>query len=314
MVQGISATIAAVLVVAGVASGQLPIPIPIGPPPEPPVAPPPPDNPPPPPGPTSDPDGFPDVGKARFVDLGSGSTSALWGSVDCASRDRVTVVNRGGDPSARADGKSQGPDRFRRLRVLDGDDFYGERCELGLNDHFKSPTALYHEGERLITYISLKLSKKFPIRRDQWQVVMQMKQTQPADNGGGIPALALHVYDGRWRLVDQQSELWSAPATTNRWTRLSFDVTYSDSPTEGAIRVAADLNGDGDAHDTDERSRRIEIATLKTEGAGTDGDGIVQGTAIPSHLRAGIYHEPGYRCSRYRCSIGVDNVGVYEPD
>jgi len=314
MVQGLLAAIASVLVFAGVASGQIPIPIPIVPSPDSPTAPPPPENPPPPPGPSSDPDGFPDVGDARFIDTASGSVNALWGSRDCASRDRVTVVNRGGDPSALADGKSQGADRFRRLRVLDGDDFYGERCEVGLNDHRSSPTALYREGDRLITYISVKLSKKFPAEGDRWQVVMQMKQSQPSDSGGGRPTLALHVYDGRWHLVDEQSELWSAPATTNRWTRLSFDVTYSGSPTGGAIRVAADLNGDGDAHDEDERSRRIEVATLKTEGAGTDSDGIVEGAAIPSHLRTGVYHDPGYRCSGYRCSIGIDNVGVYEPD
>ena len=312
MLSSLLAATASILLLAGL--GPIPIPIPIVPPSEPPEAPPPPDNPPPPPGPSPDPDGFPDVGKAYFVDTGNGSVNERWGSTDCVNRDRIASVKRGGDAGPRADGKLEGTHRFRRLRVLDGDDFYGERCEIGLNDHRRGPTALYREGDRLITYISLKLSKKFPLERDLWQVVMQMKQTQPSDNGGGTPILALLAQDGRWRLIDQRSELWSAPARANRWTRFSFDVTYSDAPTEGAIRVAADLNADGDAHDTDERSRKIKIATLKTEGTGTDDDGIVQGTAIPSHLRAGVYHEPSYRCSRYKCSIGVDNVGVYEPD
>ena len=32
---------------------------------------------------------------------------------------------------------------------------------------------------------------------------------------------------------------------------------------------------------------------------------------VPSHLRLGVYHDPSYRCHGYRCSIGVDNVGIY---
>ena len=38
--------------------------------------------------------------------------------------------------------------------MLDGDDFSGERCELGENDWRDGPTAFYREGEHRMTYVS----------------------------------------------------------------------------------------------------------------------------------------------------------------
>lgn len=256
-------------------------------------------------------DGFPEVGDARFVDSGEGRPEDLWGGIACARRDRVELAKQGGAAGPRPDDQPVAPG-FRRLRVLDGDDSSGERCELGLNDHFSSPVALYREGEHLVTFASLKLSSGFPLSRPAWQVIMQMKQSQPADRGGGIPVLALHAYDGRWRLVSRDRELWSGPATANSWTRFALDVKYSPDPDSGSVQLSADLNGDGDALDGGEKSRKLGLATLKVEGAGSSEDGLEQGAAIPSHLRAGLYHNPVYRCARYRCSVGIDDVAVYE--
>jgi Polysaccharide lyase len=175
---------------------------------------------------------------------------------------------------------------------------------------------LYLDGTRKITFLSVRLSPRFPLERRVWQSVMQMKQSQPADAGGGRPMLSLQAYDGRWRLRSgarpvARSEIWSAPATPGRWVRFAFDVTYSADPAVGRVRVAADLNGDGDFGDRDELGRTRRLATLKLEGPGTDTDGLGEGDAIPSHLRVGIYHDPSFRCHRYKCSVGVDNVGVY---
>ena len=279
----------------------------------PPLFPPAPEDPPEDPG-----SGFPKVGAALFVDGGgSASPRTLWGSVDCQRPARVRLARAEGDPTTLADGQPQDSAGFRRLRVVDGDDFSGERCELGLNDHRSSPVALYREGTRRITYLSLKLGKRFPLRRDAWQVVMQMKQSQPADTGGGIPVLALHADSGRWRLQQAGSDfdggVWTAPASPGQWVRFAFDVTYSTDPERGAVQVSVDLNGDGDALDRGERGGRIELQTLKVEGPGASDDGLAQGDSIPSHLRVGIYHNPSYRCRGSKCSLGVDNVGVYEP-
>jgi hypothetical protein len=206
--------------------------------------------------------------------------------------------------------------------VLDGDDYYGERCELGLNDWRSSPVALYHEGERLLTFASFKLPSQFPLDTPAWQVVMQMKQTEPTDGAGfPTPVLALHAFNGRWRLYHTgggnrgpgDEQVWSAPAKTDRWVRFAFNVLYSADPSRGSVRIWVDRNGDGDALDPHERSRRFALQTLGREQPGTSADGLVAGASIPSHLRIGIYHNPAYRCERNRCSIGIDNVGVYEP-
>ena len=267
-------------------------------------------------------DGFPEVGEPRFEDVGwPGDVAASWGSVDCERLARVRQRGTGGDPHLRADGEPQGADGFRRLRVRDGDDFYGERCELGRNDHRDSPVALYREGERLITFASFRLHAGFPVHRDSWQAVMQMKQSQPSNAGGGTPVLALHAADGRWRLQHtgrvgpefRHGPIWSAPARTATWVRFAFDVVYSVDPSVGSVQIRADLNGDGDVLDDGEVSRRFHLQTLKRETAGSSSDGLSRGDPIPSHLRVGIYHDDSYRCRRYRCSIDIDNVGVYNP-
>jgi Polysaccharide lyase len=266
--------------------------------------------------------GWPKVGTARFLDVGTGGSAQLWGSVDCAQPTRVNRRGSGGDPQPRADLRPQGSDGYRRLKVEDGDNFYGERCELGKNDWPSSPVALYHEGEHLFTFASFWLPPQFPLHRRAWQVVMQMKQSQPS-NGPGFdtPVLSLHAYRDRWRVYHTgagyrapgPTQIWSAPAEAGAWVRFAFDVVYSDDPDVGSLRVYVDLDSDGDVLDPGERSRRFALQTLGREQPGTSTDGLAAGASIPSHLRIGIYHSPTYHCGGNRCSIGIDNVGVYEP-
>ena len=266
--------------------------------------------------------GFPAVGKRLFADFGSpGNVALRWGAISCADPTRVAFHGSGGDDHRRAEGSGQRAPGYWRLSVRDGDDVAGERCELGFNDSQRGPTALYHEGQRRITFISLRLRPRFPLHTHAWQVVMQMKQSQPSDGGGGTPVLELDAYDGRWRLghtgkaisAGDDSELWSAPARHNQWVRFAFNVRYSADPRIGTLRVFADLNGDGDARDAHERSEQIRLATLKREEPGDDSDGYATGDPLPSHLRVGIYHDSVYRCQGSECAIDVDNVGVYQP-
>jgi hypothetical protein len=146
---------------------------------------------------------------------------------------------------------------------------------------------------------------------------MQMKQSQPADAGGGSPVLALHVADGRWRLLntagDDTTTVWSARAKARRWTRFAFDVTYSTDPSVGSMRIYVDLDGDGDARSGRERSPLLHLQTLKPEGLGGTDDGLALGDAIPSHLRVGLYHDDEYDCELQKCAVDVDNVAVYRP-
>jgi hypothetical protein len=238
--------------------------------------------------------------------------NGIWGSTDCASASRHQHLGGGGDPHPTATGAPQGNDSFRRLTVLDGDDYYGERCELGRNNHTHGPTALYHEGERHITYFSLRLQENMPLSTSDWQVVMQMKQTNPAANGDGSPIIELDAKGNKWRLINAWNELWSTPAEHGEWTRFALDVRYSQDPNVGSIKVYVDLNGDGDASDSGEQSPTFHVPTLKreTEGGSPD-DGIAPGASIPGHLRVGPYHDPDIACpAPSGCSVDVDNVQV----
>lgn len=251
-----------------------------------------------------------------FEDTGAGNPASIWGSIDCQSDSRVQTLV-GGDPAQTALGASQASDGFRRMTAYDGDDYWGERCELGHNDNRNGPTAVYHEGDHKFTFASIRLPSSLPLGTNQWQVVMQMKQAQPAANGSGTPMLSLRAYNGRWALLQSNSsglssdnhEIWSAPASSEQWTRFAFDVHYSQDPSQGSITVYVDLNGDGDAADAGEKSARMDTYTLKREISGGGDDGIDVGESIPSHLRAGIYHSPTIDCPT-GCSVDIDNVQV----
>jgi hypothetical protein len=244
----------------------------------------------------------------------------IWGAIDCEDADRQSRVNQDGDAHVTATGAVQGDDAYRRLQVRDGDDFFGERCELGRNDHRHGPTALFREGDRRATFASYRLPEGYPLASERWQVVMQIKQSFPSDNSGGTPVLELEAKRDRWRLLQSNRpgrssasrELWSAPAERGVWTRFAFDVLYSKKKGKGLIRAYADLNDDGDAADAGERSPKIQTFTLKRETGGSRDDGLRLGEPIPSHLRAGIYHDPAIDCGESTCAVELDNVQVVD--
>ena len=243
-------------------------------------------------------------------DTGAGAAIDFWGQVDCADLSRHRRVPRGGDPHRTALGAPQHGRGFRRLTVLDGDDVFGERCELGANVR-DGPTAFYREGDRVATFVSLRLPPDFPLDDVAWQTVTQMKQTQPSDAGDGIPVLDLQARDSYWQVSSDRRVYWRFPIRRGVWTRFVFDVTYSTSRDRGLLQVSADLDGDGDVRDPGERTPVIRTATLKPETAGSTADGLAAGASIPSHLRAGVYHDPAVPCPPpLGCRIDVDNVQV----
>ena len=113
----------------------------------------------------------------------------FYGRMDCANASRHRQITSGGDPRPMAVGGSQGNSAYRRMTVIDGDDYYGERCELGLNDKY-GPMAFYHEGQRRVTYASFRLNDSFSLNSENWQGVMQIKQAQTSNGGGDPRALA----------------------------------------------------------------------------------------------------------------------------
>jgi hypothetical protein len=211
----------------------------------------------------------------------------LWGGILAVSSNRQQWFASGGP-----DG---GP--FRRLTVLDGDLFHGdsERAELGNSDYIRDSHGrlqtfyLYREGTRRVTSYWMRLPPNFPINTEDWQVVMQMKETDPATNVEGTPVIALQATQGQWELKQSSSSgpshdtrvLWRAPARVGIWTHVVVDATYSSDPSKGLFQITI-----GGA-----RSPVLHTYNLKKE-ISPPGPGLHVGESIPSHLRLGIYHDP----------------------
>jgi Polysaccharide lyase len=275
----------------------------------------------------------------------------LWGDYACVPR-QVGWVPAGGDRAPTVTGAPQANRAFRELTVMDGDDPNGdgERCELGTNSWTdgiagpRNPAGTfynYNEGDRRATYASIRLPSNFPIGTGEWQNGLQMKQSGPSNGSSGTPMLSLKIFRNRFRLFHTptysegpDTQLWSpdpgaTPRATPRagvWYRIAIDADYSKNPSVGWVKMYLDLNGDGDFDDPQEQSPAFSGSalggTLKTEPAPDPGNpdipgngadiGPPTGDPIPSHLRAGIYHNPVIACPG-GCSVDLDNVEVVAP-
>ena len=211
---------------------------------------------------------------------------SLWGDIDAVSPTRHQWFGSGGP-----DGGA-----FRRMTAQDGDLYHGdsERAELG-NSNYQTRSNgdlktffLYREGERRVTSYWMRLPANFPINTGKWQVVMQMKQSEPAENANGTPVIALQATDGKWLLKQSSSSgvsestrvLWSAPAVVGSWVPVVVDAVYSSDPSKGSFQITI-----GDVS-----SPVLRTYNLKKE-VSPPGPGLQVGDSIPSHLRLGIYHD-----------------------
>jgi hypothetical protein len=202
----------------------------------------------------------------------------LWGQLQAVSSSRYQQFDTGGPTNFPA---------YRKLTVQDGDDFFGERTELGANESrfgLGGPDGtffLYQPGTTATTRWFMRLPSSFPINTSNWQVVQQMKQTQPyvASDPPSSPILSVEARDGRWNLMTNGNVLWAGPtAKLGKWVKFIEVVTYSASAGHVQITIG------GTASPT------FDVPTLAT--ATQAGDGYAVGDPIPSHLRLGIYHNP----------------------
>jgi hypothetical protein len=157
---------------------------------------------------------------------------------------------------------------FRRFSVEIGDQYgtpppggtgdpdASDRTEVGRNNSTipvgqpGSTFMLFHEGDRYRTSFWMRVPTDFPAdtRSDEFQVLMQMKQTAGCTGGatGGTPVLALSAYQGQLifaRAVEvPQKILWSTTAAPllGGWHHYAFEVVYSTNPAIGQARVAVD--------------------------------------------------------------------------
>ncbi len=235
----------------------------------------------------------------------------FWGRLDCANSSRHQMISSDGDTHSTATGSSQGNSSYRRLTTVDGDDVWGERCELGDNWNTGKNT-FYHEGTRRVTFASIRIPDNSDVNNPNWRNVLQMKQAQPYTNSNPASIFELQARSGKWMVGSNWEEQWETTATQNTWTRFAFDITYSPNPSVGNFKVYVDLNNDSDFSDSGEQSPRIFKDTLRVEEGQGNPEGSTPGHSIPSTLRAGIYQNTNYSCPS-GCSVDIDNVQVVKP-
>jgi hypothetical protein len=196
-----------------------------------------------------------------------------WASWSCQNSSRFGEVS---SPVA------QGQKAYK-LTVQDGDNSWGERCELGHGNPTRSGFPVFHAGEDVWISFSVYLPDNYPINTRDWNVMFQIHQ----EGDGGCPPIAMHVEEGEWRLFNSSRpsyvldtvEKWHAPAERNRWTKFTIHMMNSGSDDKGFVELYSDLGGNG----MEQVMPRTYMHTMTVRS---------NGSPMTNHARIGIYRDP----------------------
>ena len=249
----------------------------------------------------------------RFkADAGTpGGWSREWAGVSCESDSRVTRVRR---PAA------QGR-RAYRVQVREGDDSYGERCELEMAntssrniDRVGGSRVLFHNGtESWIAQQIMLDARSYAFCGTECALdydgglVQQLKQTgacgTPANgivarNLPGVGVVLEHRNSAENDCGNAtMKSLWRVPVRRGAWIRILQHVRWSPDPGTGYIAtwingrpMAPSLAGTSKRVSRSGDEIRIHTWTLK-DGPGVDR--LKQCRSHPcAHLRSGVYRDP----------------------
>jgi hypothetical protein len=253
-------------------------------------------------------------------------TAGLWGSIEAVNSTRHVLTSTGGDSRPKADGVAQGNTAYRAMTVNDGDENLwanNARAQLGRNERgygentgtqTSGTFALFPEGARRLVFISMRFpSSNFVMNQPGFQTIINLKQTQPYGGNGSLPgnALEVNLKENQLQFDNFWARIWSTPAPPwDTWIRFAFDVTFSQDPAIGKIRIYVDRDGDGNFNDADEMSPEFTQQTLPTETLGptVNVSYLPIGTSIPTHMRVGIYNDgPNFYGTT---TVHLDNIQV----
>jgi hypothetical protein len=243
-----------------------------------------------------------------------GGWASEWADLSCASDSRVTRVKR---PVA------QGRLAYR-LRVRDGDESYGERCEIGMAntsssniDRVGGSRVLFHNGTESWIAQQIMLDPRVyafcgtecPFDYDGG-LVQQLKQTgscgTPANgivtrNLPGVGVVLEHRNSAENDCGNAtMKSLWRVPVRRGAWIRILQHVRWSPDPGTGYIAtwingrpVEPSLAGASKRITRTGDEVRIHTWTLK-DGPGVDR--LRQCRSHPcAHLRNGVYRDATVR-------------------
>jgi hypothetical protein len=196
-----------------------------------------------------------------------------WANYSCQDASRVAQVT---SPVAQGN-------KAYEITLRDGDDSYGERCELGQGNPTRTGFPIFQEGQERWVSFQVYLPDDYPIDTRDWNVIFQEKQL----GSMGTPALSMEVQNGRFILMNADSngvsggtvQKWSGPAVRNQWVKFTVHTKFSPDPSVGTVELFGDLDGQGEKLLLPE----IHTHTMKRDDAGV---------AVPSQARIGMYRNP----------------------
>jgi hypothetical protein len=195
-----------------------------------------------------------------------------WANYSCADASRVQQV----------DSAVQGRHAYQ-LEVRDGDNAYGERCEIGMANPGRAGFPIFREGDERWISFQMYLPDDYPIETPDWNLFFQIHQ----QGDGGCPPIAMGVRNGQFKLwksvrntyVLDTAEMWSAPAQRNRWVKFTLHIKNSADPNVGFVELFGDIDGQG-------MKTLLERTATHTMTKTAAGDSMI------NHARVGIYRNP----------------------
>jgi polysaccharide lyase-like protein len=194
-----------------------------------------------------------------------------WANYSCARARRISRVAPG------ASGRYA-----YRVRLNDGDNSYGERCEMAMGAPTRRGFPLFRKNTKSWIAYQVLIPPRWPGTGWQYNEITQFKSVN--DLCG--PPLSLHVEQGRMLLFKSANNrssctgwpIWSARMRFGRWIKLLYHVRWSSNPRRGWVELFGSLNGER-VHRLMKRRRTF---TMKKDG---------RGRTRPVSARLGIYRD-----------------------
>ncbi len=237
------------------------------------------------------------IGQERWRAAADAPWDQEWADYSCQNATRFTqYTNTPGYPAPLF-----GPAAYR-IELFDGDDSFGERCELVLGNtsasNYHGPASIFHSGDDLVIHYAYYLPTDYPFKPDCSNVsicedgglILQLKQLGSC----GTPALGL-VATGRGMFIRNSDQnfcesgpmhsILAYPLILGQWVQVAVRVKFSTDPAVGRIGLWYRTNP-GDWVDVG----NVFTHTMKSP---TDHPSTACPESTPcSHARIGIYRDP----------------------
>jgi polysaccharide lyase-like protein len=173
-----------------------------------------------------------------------------------------------------------------RVRLFDGDDSYGERCEMAMGAPMRRGFPVFRKNTKSWIAYQVLIPPRWPGSGWRYNEISQFKSVN--DLCG--PPLSLHVEQGRlllFKSADNRSSctgwpIWSARMRFGRWIKLLYHVKWSSNPRRGWVELYGSLDGGR----VKRLLKRRRTFTMKKDG---------RGRTRPVSARLGIYRDRSIR-------------------